>query len=135
MKIERKVTKFVTGIDDNWFSVIYFMSITVLILSSAVEHTHNQSENQDITVNLYSAFSHKTNTFMSCNTVADRVSLWIFYANTVPTALVQSEMKCLTFKGPRNRFQGISSASLYVLARPYDSVPSPHRLFENSSTG
>ncbi len=44
-----------------------------------------------------------------------------------------------TFKEPRNRFQGINSASLCSLAGRYDysysySIPSPHRQFKNSST-
>ncbi len=38
---------------------------------------------------------------------------------------------------PRNRCQGINSASLCSLAGRYDSysVPSPHRFFKNSSSG
>ncbi len=48
----------------------------------------------------------------------------------------------LTFMEPRNWFQGMNSASLCSLAGRYDntipsrflSVPSPHRLFKNSSS-
>ncbi len=45
----------------------------------------------------------------------------------------------LTFKEPKNRFQGTNSARLCSLVGRYDnpyscSVPSTHRLFKNSST-
>jgi hypothetical protein len=37
--------------------------------------------------------------------------------------------------GPRNRFQGMNSASPCSLAGRYDNpIPSPHRLFKNSSS-
>ncbi len=47
---------------------------------------------------------------------------------------------CTPKSEPKTRFQGINSAILCTLAGRYDnpvpySVPSPHRLFKNSSTG
>jgi hypothetical protein len=53
---------------------------------------------------------------------------------------LHTEPEFLNFKEPRNRFQGINSSRPMPSGGPVrqsnsDSVPSPYRLFKNSSTG
>jgi hypothetical protein len=62
-------------------------------------------------------------------------------ASTIELEYKQQSLNLGTFKGPKNRVQGINSASLCIVWRasiqqPYFfSVPSTHGLFKNSSTG
>jgi hypothetical protein len=62
-----------------------------------------------------------------------RYKIWVSIQSKVLSPYFQTFMK------PRNRFQGMNSASLCILAGRYDNpipprVPSPHRYFNNSSS-
>jgi hypothetical protein len=78
---------------------------------------------------------------ISTDQLGIRVAVREAFLLSAPMPLnVQQSPNFKTFIEPKNQFQGINSASLCSLAGRYDnpisySVPSPHRLFKNSSTG
>jgi hypothetical protein len=82
---------------------------------------------------LYCATSFRASSLMSRNI--------IFFPCVSLFYLLFSQKKLqswyfYTCMGPRNRFQGMNSASLCSLAGRYDNplLPSPHSLFKNSSS-